>query len=120
MIAGDKGLERLRASRGWPSLVREAGRFADTQYPAEYPAEAIDDLRLDVPITVYTGGQSHPGLQALAHHLSEVIPGADLVVLPRLPTQCSAWAIRSIRRCSPSQEADNSLAEMLATAIKQS
>lgn len=82
MIAGDKGLERLRASRGWPSLVREAGRFADTQYPAEYPAEAIDDLRLDVPITVYTGGQSHPGLQALAHHLSEVIPGADLVVLP--------------------------------------
>jgi pimeloyl-ACP methyl ester carboxylesterase len=82
MIAGETALARLQSSRGWASVVREAGSFADSELPAEYAPAAIDDLRLDAPVTVYTGGQSHPGLHALAPHLAELIPGADLVVLP--------------------------------------
>jgi pimeloyl-ACP methyl ester carboxylesterase len=82
MIAGDAALARLRASRGWAAVVREAGRFADTEFASEYPPEAIADLRLDSPVRVYAGGQSHPGLSALAHRLADVIPGAELVILP--------------------------------------
>lgn len=82
MIAGDAGLARLRASRGWPAVVREAERFADTEFAAEYPRAEIDELRLDSPVRVYSGGQTHPGLSALAHRLAEVIPGAELVILP--------------------------------------
>jgi pimeloyl-ACP methyl ester carboxylesterase len=82
MIAGDTAMERLRSSRGWPSVVQEAGSFADTELPDTYPPAAIADLHLDAPITIYTGGQSHPGLHALALHLAGLIPGADLVELP--------------------------------------
>jgi pimeloyl-ACP methyl ester carboxylesterase len=82
MIAGDTGLARLGASRGWASVVREAERFADTEFPSEYPPAAIADLRLDSPVRVYAGGQTHPGLYALAHRLADVIPGAGLVILP--------------------------------------
>jgi pimeloyl-ACP methyl ester carboxylesterase len=82
MIAGDAGLARLRASQGWTMVVREAGRFAETEFATEYPRAEIGDLRLKSPVRVYAGGQSHPGLYALAHRLAEVIPGAGLVILP--------------------------------------
>ena len=82
MIAGDAGLARLRASRGWATVVREAERFAHSEFAAEYPRTAIADLRLDSPVRVYAGGQSHPGLYALAHRLADVIRGSELVMLP--------------------------------------
>ena len=82
MIAGDAGVARLREGRGWATIVREAGRIVDGEFPADYPPEAIADLCLEAPVRVYTGGQTHPGLQALAHRLAELIPGAKLVTLP--------------------------------------
>lgn len=82
MVAGDAGLTRLRASRGWATTVREAGRIADAEFPSEYPAAAIADLCPGAPVRVYAGGRTHPGLHALARCLAALIPGAGLVVLP--------------------------------------
>jgi putative hydrolase of the HAD superfamily len=82
MLAGNAGMERLRSSSGWPSVVREAGRLGDAEYASLYPSSALDDLKLAVPVKIYSGGRSHPGLQAVARRLTELIPGSELVVLP--------------------------------------
>ncbi|MEA2514918.1 MAG: hypothetical protein QOJ59_4407 [Thermomicrobiales bacterium] len=82
MIAGEDGLARLRSGEGWPALLREAGRIAEAEFPADYPPEAIGELSPPPPVVVYTGGRSHAGLQALARHLAGMVPGAQLVEVP--------------------------------------
>jgi pimeloyl-ACP methyl ester carboxylesterase len=82
MLAGEAALARLTTSAGWPSVVREAGRLADGEYPSKYPAASLDDLQLDAPIKIYAGGRSNPGLRAVAARLADLIPSAELVVIP--------------------------------------
>ncbi|MCC6792211.1 MAG: hypothetical protein IT336_11010, partial [Thermomicrobiales bacterium] len=82
MLAGPRAAEKVRASAGWPAVVREAGRLADAEYPSRYPASALSDLLLTAPVAIYTGGRSHPGLQAVAARLAELLPGSRFVTLP--------------------------------------
>lgn len=49
---------------------------------AAYPPVALAELRLAVPVQVYTGGRSHAGLQKVARRLFETIAGARLVEVP--------------------------------------
>jgi pimeloyl-ACP methyl ester carboxylesterase len=79
MLAGAGALERLRARPVWAALVTEAARLGWAEFPGDYPASALTELRLDAPVRVYTGGRSHPGLRRLARRLAELIPGAQLV-----------------------------------------
>ena len=79
MLAGAGAVERLRARPVWPALVAEAPRLAWGEFPGDYPASALSDLRLDAPVRVYTGGRSHPALRRLARRLAELVPRAQLV-----------------------------------------
>lgn len=81
MVAGEKAVEKLKASPGWPVVVREAERLADAEYPSLYSAAALKDFRLAAPVAIYSGGRSHPGLQAIAARLTELIPNARRVVI---------------------------------------
>ena len=82
MLIGPAALADLRESPAWPGIVREAGRTAYEQFPVAYPPEYLAELSADLPVRVYTGGRSHPGLQNLARRLAELIPGAGLVEVP--------------------------------------
>ena len=82
MLIGPAALADLREGPAWPGIVREAGRTAYEQFPAAYPPESLSELSPDLPVQVYTGGRSHPGLQKLARRLAELIPGAGLVEVP--------------------------------------
>jgi pimeloyl-ACP methyl ester carboxylesterase len=82
MLAGPVAAEKMRGSANWPSVVREAGRIIDAEYPSQYPASALADLRYNGPIKIYTGGRSHPGLRAVAHRLAELLPSSTLVDIP--------------------------------------
>ena len=82
MLIGSAALAELRNSPAWPGIVREAGRTAYEQFPAAYPPESLSELSPDLPVQVYTGGRSHPGLQKLARRLAELIPSAGLIEVP--------------------------------------
>ena len=82
MLIGPAALADLRESPAWPGIVREAGRTAYEQFPAAYPPESLSELSPDLPVQVYTGGRSHPGLQKLARRLAQLIPSAELIEVP--------------------------------------
>jgi pimeloyl-ACP methyl ester carboxylesterase len=82
MLAGEQAVQKMQTSPGWPSVVNEATRISDAEYPSLYPATAIEDLQLSVPVKVYSGGRSHAGLQAVAARIAELIPLAEYVVIP--------------------------------------
>lgn len=82
MLAGEGGISRLRESPGWLDIVREARRFAHSQFPDEYPAGAVSALPRGGGTVVYTGDKSHPGLRRLAAELASRVPGARLVTIP--------------------------------------
>lgn len=82
MLAGPVAAEKMRGSPNWSAVVREAGRLSHAEYPSRYPAAALNDLKYGGPITLYTGGRSHPGLRAVAHRLAELLPGCALVDIP--------------------------------------
>ncbi len=82
MIAGEQGLERIKASSGWPLLVREARRFVNAESPVDFPVEAVEQLELEAPVQVYTGGRSSPSLQEVARRIAEIIPDATLIEIP--------------------------------------
>ncbi len=81
VLAGSADLARMKESRGWPGLVREARRAVAGQPPGDYPPEALDDLSPTLPIAVLAGGKSHPGLRAIAEEIARRT-GASLVVAP--------------------------------------
>lgn len=82
VLAGPADLARMKESRGWPDLVREARRALSGQSPAEYPATALADLAPALPVAVLAGGKSHPGLRAIAEEIVRRHPGAAFVVAP--------------------------------------
>ncbi|HUX87111.1 MAG TPA: alpha/beta hydrolase [Chloroflexota bacterium] len=81
-LVGSDGLVSLRTHKAWPRLVAEAERFTRAESPGLYEAAAIREIALKVPIQVYTGGRSHPGLQKIARQLVTILPGAALVEIP--------------------------------------
>lgn len=75
-------LARMKESRGWPDLVREARRAMAGQPPSDYPASALAELPPDLPLAVLAGGKSHPGLRAIAEEIARRRPGTAFVVAP--------------------------------------
>jgi pimeloyl-ACP methyl ester carboxylesterase len=75
------GLDALRASSRWPGIVREAGRMADGEYGGDYPAARLERLGAAVPLAVYRGGRSHPGLRNVAAEIVRRRPSARLTTL---------------------------------------
>ncbi len=92
MLLGPSGLADLRERPYWPAIVREAARTAHEESPAAYPPTALAEVCLTVPVQVVTGGRSHHGLQKLARHLGESIPGARLIEAPE-----ATHAVQSFR-----------------------
>lgn len=82
LLADPSDLARMMESRGWTNLVREARRAISGQPPGEYPAESLADLAPGLPVAVLAGGQSHPGLRAIAEEIARRHPGAAFVVAP--------------------------------------
>lgn len=82
MLAGEQAAQKLKASPGWSSVVKEAERIADAEYPSLYPPAALDDFHLLAPVKVYAGGRSHPGLRAVAERIAELIPHTEFVLIP--------------------------------------
>jgi pimeloyl-ACP methyl ester carboxylesterase len=85
MLAGPGAAERLRTRPVWQVMLRESAALADVESPSQYPASAVDDLGLDVPIRVYRGGRSNPGMRRIAERLAERLDGARLVDVPDAP-----------------------------------
>jgi len=81
MLAGPAAVERLRPRPVWTALVAEAPRLGWTEFPGDYAAAALADLRLEAPVRVYSGGHSHPALRRIARRLAELIPGGQLVTI---------------------------------------
>lgn len=68
-VLGREGAARLREHKAWPTLVKDAERLVREEFAAQYPPSAIRDLP-DLPIFVYAGGRSHPGLQKVARAIA--------------------------------------------------
>jgi pimeloyl-ACP methyl ester carboxylesterase len=85
MLAGREAADRLRTRPVWSVMLRESAALADVEPPSEYPAEAVDEVRLDVPLRVYRGGRSNPGMRRIAELLAARLPGAQLVDVPDAP-----------------------------------
>jgi pimeloyl-ACP methyl ester carboxylesterase len=78
IIAGARETARMRESRAWPALVAQARRAVQAESPAGFPPDALLDFPPSLPVAVLTGGQSNPGLQAIARELHRRIPGSSL------------------------------------------
>jgi pimeloyl-ACP methyl ester carboxylesterase len=85
MLAGPEAAARLRTRPVWEVMLRESDALADVEAPSSYPASAVDDVRLTVPVRVYRGGRSSRGLRRIAEVLASRLPGALLVDVPDAP-----------------------------------
>ena len=81
-LVGAENLASMQSRPAWSLLVRESERIASAQFPGDYGASLVQGFRLDVPVVIYTGERSHPGLRKIAAALSQAIPGASLVDVP--------------------------------------
>ncbi|MCC6313497.1 MAG: alpha/beta hydrolase [Thermomicrobiales bacterium] len=70
-LAGDEDARRLRGGPRWAPVVAEARRFAHSEPPGAYPAEAVDELPRNLPVIVLSGDRSHPGLRAAARAIHD-------------------------------------------------
>lgn len=70
VVAGPADAERLRTSRGWPDLVRQARRAVQGVLPDAFPADSLDRLPPNLGVAVLSGGRSHPGLRAIARAIA--------------------------------------------------
>jgi pimeloyl-ACP methyl ester carboxylesterase len=85
MLAGPEAAARLRARPVWAVMLRESQALADVEPPSNYPATALDAVRLDVPVRVYRGGRSNPTFRRIAERLAARLPGAELVDVADAP-----------------------------------
>ncbi len=81
-VIGSQAVRELMEKPVWEAIVREAPRFAAEEFVGEYPADRLLDLPSDIPVSIYTGGRSHPGLRRLAHVLHERLPHSELISFP--------------------------------------
>lgn len=80
-LLGSQAMARLRTRPAWQALVKEAAAEAYCQFPDTFPAERACSLHLTVPVNVYCGEQSGPGMQKLARATVAHIKGAHLVTI---------------------------------------
>ena len=79
MIGADRAVERLRGTPEWDRLCGHATRFARSQLAGDYPSQTLDRLPTTMPVTLYTGGRSHPALRLIVTELSDRIEHARVV-----------------------------------------
>ncbi|MCA9877117.1 MAG: alpha/beta fold hydrolase [Thermomicrobiales bacterium] len=80
--------ERLHGTPEWDLLTSYASRFARNEPPGAFPGTHWETLSESFPILVYSGGRSHPALQAVATFLASTprvkrhthVPGAGHAV----------------------------------------
>lgn len=70
MIGAGHVSERLRGSDEWEQLMSFAPRFARNESPGEFPVPCWEALEARLPIFLYSGGRSHPALQAITRELA--------------------------------------------------
>jgi pimeloyl-ACP methyl ester carboxylesterase len=75
-------VERLRGTPEWDRLSSHASRFARTEPANTYPPTRLDQLDDKIPVALYTGGRSHPGLRSIVAALGNRIGRAQLVDVP--------------------------------------
>ena len=79
MIGADRAIERMRGTPEWDRLCTYARRFARGEPAGDYPSSALARLREDIPVTLYTGGRSHPALRLITAELAKIINRARVV-----------------------------------------
>ncbi len=82
LVLGDEAAEALKAKPAWEGLLRDAGRFRREEFAGDYPAGALRRLPSNLPVALYSGGRSHPGLQEVARRLASLLPGARYHFFP--------------------------------------
>ena len=82
LVAGDAAAEALRERPVWQALVAEAARFGREEFAGEYPPDRPARLRHSLPVTIYSGSESHPALRRLARRLHELLPQSRLLSFP--------------------------------------
>lgn len=82
MVLGDTAAETLMTKPVWEGLTRDAKRFRREEFVGDYPPERLRHLPPSLPVTLYSGGRSHPGLQEVARRLAALLPGASLQSFP--------------------------------------
>ena len=70
MIGAGHVPERLRGSDEWEQLMSFAPRFARNESPGEFPVQCWEALEARLPIFLYSGGRTHPALQAITRELA--------------------------------------------------
>ena len=79
MIGADRAVERMQGTAEWDRLCAHASRFARGEPASNYRRGKLDRLRTDIPVTLYTGGRSHPALRLITAELARIIDRARLV-----------------------------------------
>src|SRR4051812_27269592 len=75
MIGAVRAIERMRGTAEWNRLCGHASRFARGEPAGNYPIQALDRLSKFIPVTLYTGGRSHPALRLIVTALADRIEG---------------------------------------------
>ena len=79
MIGADRTIERMQGTADWDRVCAYASRFARGEPAGDYPSSALDRLREDIAVTLYTGGRSHPALRLVTAELAKIIDRARVV-----------------------------------------
>ena len=79
MIGAHRAIERMQGTPEWERLCAHASRFARGEPAGDYPSTALHRLAEVIPVTLYTGGRSHPALRLLVTELADKIERARVV-----------------------------------------
>jgi pimeloyl-ACP methyl ester carboxylesterase len=79
MIGADRAIERLLGTAEWDRICAHASRFARGEPAGDYPRSALEQFREYIPLTLYTGGRSHPALRLITAELAKSIARACVV-----------------------------------------
>jgi pimeloyl-ACP methyl ester carboxylesterase len=79
MIGADRAIERMQGTAEWDRLCAYASRFSRGEPASGYPRGALDRLPEDIPLTLFTGGRSHPALRLITAELAKIIGRARVV-----------------------------------------
>lgn len=82
LVLGDEAAQALKSKPAWERLVPDADRFRREEFAGDYPAGALRRLPPGTGVSLYSGGQSHPGLQEATRRLASLIPGARYHFFP--------------------------------------
>jgi pimeloyl-ACP methyl ester carboxylesterase len=80
-IGASHTVERLSGTPEWDRIAAHAPRFAASEPAGVYPRARLDRLDTRLPVTLYSGGRSHPALRAVAAALAARIDGARFVAV---------------------------------------